>query len=102
MATKGKYKTKSNNLSNILKFRRVAPAKLHHSCEKPVTLLELLIEESVEEKSIVIDPFMGSGSTGVACVNTNRNFIGMELEEKYFNIAKERIEQAKKTASTVV
>ena len=94
LATKGKYKTKSNNLSNILKFRRVAPSKLLHSCEKPVALLELLIEESVEEKSIVIDPFMGSGSTGVACVNTNRNFIGMELDEEYFKIAKERIEKA--------
>ena len=94
LATKGKYKTKSNNLSNILKFRRVAPAKLHHSCEKPVALLELLIEESVEEKSIVIDPFMGSGSTGVAAVSLNRNFIGMELDEDYFKIAKERIEKA--------
>ena len=59
-----------------------------------MALLELLIEESVEEKSIVIDPFMGSGSTGVACVNTNRNFIGMELDEDYFKIAKERIEKA--------
>lgn len=94
LATKGKYKTKSNNLSNILKFRRVAPAKLHHSCEKPVALLELLIEESTEEKSIVIDPFMGSGSTGVACKNLNRNFIGMELDDKYFEIAKRRISEA--------
>ena len=94
MATKGKYKTKKNNLSNILKVRRVAPSKIHHSCEKPVALLELLIEESVEEKSIVIDPFMGSGSTGVAAVSLNRNFIGMELDEDYFKIAKERIKKA--------
>jgi site-specific DNA-methyltransferase (adenine-specific) len=43
----------------------------------------------------VIDPFMGSGSTGVACINTNRNFIGIELDEQYFNIASDRINRAK-------
>lgn len=53
--------------------------------------MEILIENSSKENDIVLDPFMGSGSTGVACVNTNRNFIGVELDENYFNIAKERI-----------
>ena len=48
------------------------------------------------EGELVLDFTMGSGSTGVACVNTNRNFIGIELDEKYFNIAKDRIEEAKK------
>lgn len=62
-----------------------------HDTEKPVKLMEILIENSSKENDIVMDPFMGVGSTGIACVNTNRNFIGAELDENYFNIAKERI-----------
>lgn len=71
-----------------------------HPTQKPVTLLEYLIKTYTNENETVLDNCMGSGSTGVACVNTNRNFIGMELEEKYFNIAKERIEQAKESTLT--
>lgn len=65
-----------------------------HPTQKPVTLLEYLIKTYTHEGETVLDNCMGSGSTGVACVNTNRNFIGIELDEKYFNIAKERIEKA--------
>lgn len=65
----------------------------NHPSEKPIKLMEILIKNSSNEQDKVLDPFMGSGSTGVACVNTNRNFIGIELDEKYFNIAKERIEK---------
>lgn len=74
--------------------------KTVHPTQKPVDLLKYLIKTYTNEGMTVLDNVMGSGSTGVACVNTNRNFIGMELEEKYFEIAKERIEQAKKTDST--
>ena len=63
-----------------------------HDTEKPIKLMEILIENSSKENDIVMDPFMGVGSTGIACVNTNRNFIGVELDENYFNNAKERIE----------
>ncbi len=63
-----------------------------HPTQKPITLLEYLIKTYTSEGETVLDFTMGSGSTGVACVNTNRNFIGIELDEKYFNIAKERIE----------
>lgn len=66
-----------------------------HDTEKPVDLMKILIENSSNKNDVVLDPFMGSGSTGVACVNTNRNFIGIELDEEYFNIAKKRIEEAK-------
>lgn len=62
-----------------------------HPCQKPVTLLEYLIKTYTNENDTVLDNCMGSGSTGVACVNTNRNFIGIELDENYFNIAKSRI-----------
>ena len=65
-----------------------------HPTEKPVELLELFIKNSSNENEVVFDGFMGSGSTGVACVNTNRHFIGVELDEGYFNIAKKRIDEA--------
>lgn len=62
-----------------------------HSTQKPVDLLEYLIKTYTDEGMTVLDNTMGSGSTGVAAVNLNRNFIGMELDKDYFNIAKERI-----------
>ena len=64
-----------------------------HPTQKPVALLEYLIKTYTNENDIVLDNCMGSGSTGVACINANRNFIGIELDEKYFDIAKERIEK---------
>lgn len=66
--------------------------KQGHITPKPVDLLEYIIKTSSNEGDLVLDCFAGSGSTGVACLNTNRQFIGIELDEKYFNIAKERIE----------
>lgn len=65
-----------------------------HPTQKPVTLLEYLIKTYSNENDTVLDNCMGSGSTGVACVNTNRQFIGIELDNKYFDIAKHRIENA--------
>lgn len=62
-----------------------------HPTQKPVGLLEYLIKTYTNVGGVVLDSCMGSGSTGVACVNTNRNFIGIELDEEYFEIAKERI-----------
>jgi len=63
-----------------------------HPTQKPVKLLEYLIKTYTNEGETVLDNCMGSGSTGVACINTNRNFIGIELDEKYFDIARGRIE----------
>ena len=77
--------------TNILMFKR---DRGFHPTQKPVALLEYLIKTYTKEEEIVLDFTMGSGSTGVACVNTNRKFIGIELDEKYFNIAKNRIEEA--------
>ena len=64
-----------------------------HKTQKPVYVMEWLLKRLTEVDDIILDPFMGSGSTGVACLNTNRRFIGMELDENYFNIAEERIEK---------
>ena len=79
---------------NVLEFSRdnMAKGKSLHPTQKPVALLEYLIKTYTNENETVLDNCMGSGTTGVACLNTNRNFIGMELDETYFNIAKERIE----------
>ena len=66
--------------------------KYGHPTVKPLSILENLVMNSSQEGEVVLDCFMGSGSTGVACLNTNRNFIGIELDEGYFKIAKKRIE----------
>ena len=73
-------KTKDENGNNI------------HDTEKPVELMKTLIDNSSNVGDTVLDPFIGSGSTGVACKQLNRNFIGIELDSDYFNIAKERID----------
>lgn len=81
---------------NIIKFPLSRNNRIRlHPTQKPVELLEYLIKTYTNENEIVLDNCMGSGSTGVACINTNRNFIGIELDENYFNIAKQRIENAK-------
>lgn len=64
-----------------------------HPTQKPLGLMEYLVKTYSNEGDLVLDFCMGSGTTGVACKNTNRNFIGIELDEKYFNIAKERINE---------
>jgi site-specific DNA-methyltransferase (adenine-specific) len=83
----------SNYPRNILEFKRDLPNI--HPTQKPVALLEYLIKTYTNEGETVLDNCMGSGSTGVACVNTNRNFIGIELDENYFKIACERISNAR-------
>ena len=80
------------NPSNILEFKK--KSSKFHPTQKPVDLLEYLIKTYTNEGEAVLDFTMGSGSTGVACVNINRKFIGIELDDKYFNIAKNRIEEA--------
>ena len=77
--------------TDIIKSQRVNPSFLLHPNEKPVSLLENIINDCVPLKGTVLDPFMGSGTTGVACKNLNRNFIGIELDLNYYMIAQERI-----------
>ena len=78
--------------SNVLEYKKDGNG--YHPTQKPVALLEDLIQTYSNEGNTVLDFTMGSGSTGVACVNTNRRFIGIELDDGYFNIAKKRIEEA--------
>lgn len=91
MLRKGKAKN-INNMGdkNILRVPNIIGNKKHPT-EKPVELMEILINNSSNEGDIVLDPFMGAGATGVAAVKNNRDFIGIEIDEKYFKIAEERI-----------
>ncbi len=66
----------------------------NHPTEKPVSMLQEIAEITTKDGNVVLDPFMGSGSTGVACINTGRNFIGFELDKHYCDIANERIRKA--------
>ena len=81
------------NPTTLIEFDKVRRGSVHPT-QKPVDLLEYLIRTYTNENEVVLDFTMGSGSTGVACMNTNRKFIGIELDENYFNIAKQRIEEA--------
>ena len=73
-----------------------------HVCMKPTDILARIITTSSNPGDTILDCFMGSGSTGVACINTNRNFIGIELDEGYYNIAQKRIEQARTTGKQMI
>ena len=90
---KAKYINNIGDSKTVHEFNNISGKKVHPT-EKPIELMKFYIENSSEENDTVLDPFMGSGSTGVACVNTFRNFIGFEIDENYFNIATKRIEEA--------
>lgn len=77
---------------SILRFSKPHPSVSVHPTQKSIEVCEWLIKSYTNEGMLVLDNCMGSGSTGIACMNTNRNFIGIELDENYFNVAKERIE----------
>ena len=99
-ATNGKSKRTFENCRdnsdvwNIKTINYTDPNK-HHQAEKPVELIEKMIKNSSKEGDVVLDCFMGSGTTAVACIKNNRHFIGFEIDEKYFNIANERIGKAR-------
>ena len=79
--------------TSILRFPKPHPSVAKHRTEKSIECLEWLIKTYTNEGNIVLDNCMGAGSCGIACKNTNRDFIGIELDENYFNIAKERINE---------
>ena len=88
------YPTSVIEISNASRSSRV------HPTQKPVALMEYLIRTYTNEGETVLDNCMGSGTTGVACINTNRNFIGIELDQGYFDIACKRIEEAQRIMET--
>lgn len=76
----------------IQKLNQVS--EVNHPCPKPDNVMRWIVDRTVFEGDTILDPFMGSGTTGVACVQTGRNFIGIEIDEGYFKIAEKRIHDA--------
>ena len=85
------YEAFTNFPNNVLEYDNLWGKKAIHPTQKPVALLEYLIKTYTNDGETVLDNCMGSGSTGVACVNLNRSFIGIEMDDKYFEIASKRI-----------
>ena len=88
----GEFKTKFTYY--VTPLNQSEKRKYGHPTVKPEAIIRNLIVNSSIENDIVLDPFMGTGTTGAACINTNRRFVGMELDKKYFEIAKNRISDA--------
>jgi site-specific DNA-methyltransferase (adenine-specific) len=80
--------------TNLLRISNANRAEKTHPTQKPVALMEYLIRTYTNEGELVLDNTMGSGTTGVACMNMGRRFIGIEQDDKYFEIAKNRVEEA--------
>jgi len=94
MLRKGKARNINNmGEKNIQRIKNILGGKKTHPTEKPVELNKVFIENSSNIGDVVLDPFMGTGSCGVACKELNRNFIGIEIDEKYFNIAKNKLKK---------
>lgn len=101
-STNGKlelYEYQDNGLrypKDVLRFNRVNKHEILHPTQKPIELIEYLMKSFTNEGDLVLDNCMGSGTTAVAAINTNRHFIGFELNNDYFEIASKRIEKANK------
>jgi len=87
--------------NNLISIPRDNNKNNNHPTQKPVRLMEFLIETYTDELDTILDNCMGSGTTGVACANLNRNFIGIEMNQKYFDIAKTRITDARETVENI-
>ena len=85
--------------SGEIEYREMKSKEIgnNHPCVKPISLIRYLVKmvKMPNDKQVILDPFMGSGSTGMACILEDRNFIGIEMEKEYFEIAKKRIEYTK-------
>lgn len=86
-----KWYDTTNKIANVIKMNKIIPSKEQHPTEKPVKLMEHFIRLHTKEGDTILDPFMGSGTTGVAALKLNRKFIGIELDEQYFKMAEKRI-----------
>lgn len=92
-ANKGRCKINGKRLSDVWQFPRVCGAKQIHQNQKPLPLIEQIIVKSSQEGGVVFDGFMGSGTTAIACMNTNRNYIGFELDKEYYDLYIKRIKE---------
>src|SRR5699024_6371409 len=95
LVNKGRRKIEEKRITDIWHFDRVSSHKLLHQNEKPVSLISQCIRQHSKKDDLVFDGFMGSGTTAIACINTNRNYIGFELDEGYYKASIERINNHK-------
>lgn len=86
-----RYKSEDRHPTSLLLFPVVNEKDTLHATQKPVDIIEFIIKSYTQEYATVLDPTMGCGTTGVACINTNRNFIGIEQDQTIFNTAKKRL-----------
>ena len=93
-ATKGKFVFKNGRPKSVIQSRRLAAQDLSHPTEKPVALMRHLVRSVTGFWDVVLDPMMGSGSTGTACAQERRDFIGIEMDGDYYKLAERRITQA--------
>jgi site-specific DNA-methyltransferase (adenine-specific) len=93
-ATAGEYNFPSKRPKSIYRSMRLSGGNLVHPTQKPVELMMKILIDTTKEGDTILDPFMGSGTTGVACAQLGRKFIGIEIDKDYFEIAKKRIELA--------
>ena len=95
---KGRSLFREKRITDVIDFQKIPGSKTVHPTEKPVGLIEIFLKNNSDIGNICFDGFMGSGSTGVAAMNTGRKFIGIELDKNYFDIAEDRIKKAYKEA----
>lgn len=93
------YQTRTGQ--NLIRGKRVSSSAKEHGCQKPVELIEELIGVVCPIDGVVLDPFAGSGTTGVACIQTGRNFIGCEIDAGYAEIARRRCREAEESVSLI-
>lgn len=93
LANKGRKQFNGERLTDIWKFKRVSHEKLIHQNQKPIELIKRCITKHSNVGDLIFDGFMGSGTTAVACLDTERNFIGSEIDSEYFDMAIKRIER---------
>ena len=98
--SKGQPKIRGKRLSDIWSFPKVVGRNQVHQNQKPIELIERCVTKHSNEGDVVFDGFMGSGTTAIACINTNRNYIGFELDEEYYNLANERISKTLKSETS--
>jgi len=92
LVNKGRSKFNGTRLTDVWEFKRVAGKGQLHQNQKPIEMIEQCIKKHSNKNDIVFDGFMGSGTTAIACMNTNRNYIGFELDKEYYEIASNRID----------
>ena len=93
LANKGRAKFNGKRLSDVWSFNRVAGKEQLHQNQKPLELMERIIVKHSKPNDVVLDPFMGSGTTAVACIKKGRKYIGFEIHKEYYKLCTERIER---------